>query len=88
MFFDIHPYCRTEYPSETFPSICFLCSITACVDPLLFSGSLPIQDEPVGLICLGLESLIPIMSTCILYKQLGEVGGVLWLTSARQFLFA
>lgn len=55
------------------------------MDPLLCSGSLPSQDEPVGLICLGLESLIPIMSTCILYKQLGEVGGVLRPTYPSQF---
>lgn len=78
------PPTRTNYPSETLSPICFLCSITGCVDPLLFSGFLPSQDEPVGLICFGLESLIPIMSTCILYKQLGEVGGVLGQTSPCQ----
>lgn len=51
---------------------------------LLFSGCLPSQDKSVGIICLGLESLIPIMSTRVLYKQLGEVGGVLQLTSVSQ----
>lgn len=56
----------------------------ACVVLLLFSGCLPSQDKSVGIICLGLESLIPIMSTRVLYKQLGEVGGVLRLTSASQ----
>lgn len=74
---------RRKYPSENFShsffsAICFLCNITACLDPLLFSGSLPSQDEPVGLICLGLESHIPIMSSCIFYKQLGEVRGEPW----------
>lgn len=62
----------------------FLFSV-ACVAPLLCSGSLPNLSEPVGLICLGLESLIHIMSTSILYKQLGEVAGVLQLTSPGQF---
>lgn len=27
------------------------------------------------------------MSTCVPYKQLGEVGGLLWLTSPRRFFF-
>lgn len=52
---------------------------------LLFSGSLPNQDKSVGKICLELEFLISLISTSALYKQLGEVGGVLELTSQRQF---
>lgn len=63
-------------------NIHFLCCIVHCL--VLFSGCLPSQDKSVGIICLGLESLIPIMSTRALYKQLGEVGGVLRLTSASQ----
>lgn len=75
------PHLEQSSPQRYFSHICFLCSIAACVDPLLFSGFLPNWDEPFGLICLGLESLIPIMSTCMFYKQLGEVGGVLQLTN-------
>lgn len=42
------------------------------------------KDRSVGIICLGLKCLFPIMSTFVLYKQLVDVGGVLRLTSPSQ----
>lgn len=85
LFYIIPPLQEQKTHQRHFLLSVFSVASRHCVDPLLFSGSLPSQDEPVGLICLGLESFIPIMSTCILYKQLGEVGGVLRLTAPSQF---